>query len=71
MTGLLVPPADAPGLHAALARLCAEPQLRARLGDAGLARALDCYDEAVIVADTVGKLGRKGLLFQEKEANSF
>ncbi len=33
--GLLVPPADAPALTAALTRLAADPALRRRLGDAG------------------------------------
>jgi glycosyltransferase involved in cell wall biosynthesis len=37
-TGLLVPPADPATLAAALVRLIADPALRARLGDAGMAR---------------------------------
>jgi glycosyltransferase involved in cell wall biosynthesis len=42
-TGLLVPPADAPTLAGALARLAQEPELRRRLGAAGKARACEQF----------------------------
>jgi glycosyltransferase involved in cell wall biosynthesis len=41
VTGLLVPPRDAPALAAAIARLAADPQLRRRLGAAARLRAGD------------------------------
>ncbi|MCW8305516.1 glycosyltransferase family 4 protein [Acidiphilium sp. PA] len=52
-TGLLVPPRDAPALAAALARLIADPSLRATLGQAGRARAAQLYAEPVICAETL------------------
>jgi glycosyltransferase involved in cell wall biosynthesis len=55
-TGLLVPPAEAAPLGAALARLAADPLLRARMGEAGRARALERFDEAAVVARTVALL---------------
>jgi glycosyltransferase involved in cell wall biosynthesis len=56
-TGLLVPPmADGP-LAAALARLAADPALRARMGAAGRARALDRFDEAKVIGRTLDLLG--------------
>ncbi len=56
-TGFLVPPmADAP-LAAALSRLAADAGLRARLGAAGRAMALEAFDEAKVVARTVELLG--------------
>jgi glycosyltransferase involved in cell wall biosynthesis len=57
LTGLLVPPAEVPPLTAALQRLVADPALRARMGKAGRARALDLYDEARVVARTLDLLG--------------
>jgi glycosyltransferase involved in cell wall biosynthesis len=42
-TGLLVPMGDAPALAAAIARLLADPSLRARLGAAGRARVLEAF----------------------------
>ena len=56
-TGFLVPPASVPPLAAALARLARDPGLRARLGEAGRARALALYDEARVVARTLDVLG--------------
>ncbi len=56
-TGLLVPPAEAPPLADALARLATDPVLRARLGAAGRARALERYDEGVVLGRTLGLLG--------------
>ncbi|OJW28115.1 MAG: glycosyltransferase family 1 protein [Rhodospirillales bacterium 69-11] len=56
-TGLLVPPADAAALADALGRLARDPDLRARMGAAGRRRALDCYDEAKVLARTLDLLG--------------
>ncbi len=56
VTGLLVPPAQAAPLAAALARLAGDGGLRARMGAAGRARALDLYDEARVVARTADLL---------------
>ena len=55
-TGLLVPPATVAPLAEALARLAADPALRARMGEAGRARALERFDEAKVVARTVALL---------------
>jgi glycosyltransferase involved in cell wall biosynthesis len=44
VTGLLVPPGDARALADALGRLDADPELRARLGAAGRARAAERFD---------------------------
>jgi glycosyltransferase involved in cell wall biosynthesis len=55
-TGLLVPPRRSAPLGAALARLAGDPALRARMGAAGRARALEHFDEARIVARTVAIL---------------
>ena len=43
VTGLLVPPRDRAALAAAIARLVADPALRARLGDAGRERTLSDF----------------------------
>jgi glycosyltransferase involved in cell wall biosynthesis len=56
-TGLLVPKLCVPKLRAALQRLADDPALRARMGAAGRARALDRYDEARVVARTLDLLG--------------
>jgi glycosyltransferase involved in cell wall biosynthesis len=56
-TGLLVPPAAHAPLAAALRRLVQEPALRARMGIAGRERALQVYDEAVVVGVTLDRLG--------------
>jgi glycosyltransferase involved in cell wall biosynthesis len=56
-TGLLVPPAEAAPLAAALRRLAADPAERARMGAAGRARALERYTEAKVVARTLDLLG--------------
>ena len=56
-TGLLVQVRSAPALAAALARLAADPALRARMGQAGLARARDLFDETRITEHTLDLLG--------------
>ena len=56
-TGFLVPPARVPPLAEALRRLVADPGLRARLGEAGRRRALERFDEAVILRRTLDLLG--------------
>jgi glycosyltransferase involved in cell wall biosynthesis len=56
-TGLLVPPMQAPPLAAAISRLAADPALRARMGAAGRARALERFDEGKVVARTLDLLG--------------
>ena len=56
-TGLLVPPATITPLAEALSRLASDPQLRARLGEAGRARALENFDEAKIIGRTLDLLG--------------
>jgi glycosyltransferase involved in cell wall biosynthesis len=55
-TGLLVPPGDSVALATALGRLCRDPALRAKMGDAGRARALALYDEAAVVGRTLDLL---------------
>ena len=57
VTGLTVAAGDAAGLGSALARLARDPDLRARMGQAGRQRALDCYDEAKVLARTLDLLG--------------
>jgi glycosyltransferase involved in cell wall biosynthesis len=56
-TGLLVPPATVEPLAAALNRVVVDPSLRTRMGKAGRARALELYDERVVVARTLDLLG--------------
>lgn len=56
-TGFLVPPMQAGPLGAALSRLATDPGLRARMGVAGQARALDRFDEAKVVGRTLDLLG--------------
>jgi len=56
-TGFLVPPmTDAP-LAEALTRLASDQALRARMGEAGRAMALEKFDEAKVMARTVELLG--------------
>ena len=56
-TGLLVPPAPVAPLARALRRLAADPALRARMGAAGRARALDALRRSGVVARTLDLLG--------------
>ncbi|MDR3531223.1 MAG: glycosyltransferase family 4 protein [Rhodopila sp.] len=57
ITGLQVPAGDAAALGSALGKLVRDPDLRARMGQAGRQRALDCYDEAKVIARTLDLLG--------------
>ena len=57
LTGLLVPARTVAPLAAALRRLAGDAALRAAMGAAGRARALDLYDEARVVARTLDLLG--------------
>jgi glycosyltransferase involved in cell wall biosynthesis len=56
-TGLLVPPATVAPLAEALNRLAGDAGLRAAMGAAGRARALELYDERAVVARTLDLLG--------------
>ncbi len=56
-TGLLVPPRTVAPLAEALRRLAEDPELRARMGAAGRARALQHYEEGRVVARTLDLLG--------------
>ena len=56
-TGLQVPAGDAAALGAALERLVRDGASRARMGQAGRQRALDCYDEAKVLSRTLDLLG--------------
>ncbi|WIG56918.1 MAG: glycosyltransferase family 4 protein [Rhodanobacteraceae bacterium] len=51
--GLLIPPRDAEALAAAIARLLDSPGLAARLGNAARAKALDVFDEQIIIRRTL------------------
>lgn len=52
-TGCLVPAGQAAPLAGALQRLAADEGLRARMGEAGRARALALFDEAVVIGRTL------------------
>jgi glycosyltransferase involved in cell wall biosynthesis len=56
-TGLQVPAGDPAALGSALGRLVRDPDLRARMGQAGRQRALDHYDEAKVLSRTLDLLG--------------
>jgi glycosyltransferase involved in cell wall biosynthesis len=55
-TGLLVPLHDVEALARAIARLAADPRLRARMGEAGRARVVAEFAEGVVAARTVALL---------------
>ncbi|HET7882922.1 MAG TPA: glycosyltransferase family 4 protein [Acetobacteraceae bacterium] len=57
VTGLLVPPGEAPALAEALQRLVADGALRVRMGAAGRQRAMERYDETKVLARTLDLLG--------------
>ncbi|MBM3585026.1 MAG: glycosyltransferase family 4 protein [Alphaproteobacteria bacterium] len=57
VTGLLVPPRDAAALAEALGTLCADAGLRAAMGAAGRHRALENYDERVVIRRQLAVLG--------------
>jgi len=52
--GLLVPAKDAKALAAAIARLADDPALRTRLGKAARAKALERFDERIVIEQTFG-----------------
>jgi glycosyltransferase involved in cell wall biosynthesis len=56
-TGLLVPPETIAPLAEALSQLATDGALRARMGAAGRARALERFDEAKIIGRTLDLLG--------------
>ncbi|HEY1412970.1 MAG TPA: glycosyltransferase family 4 protein [Rhodopila sp.] len=56
-TGLSVAAGDSAALGASLGRLVRDPDLRARMGQAGRKRALALYDEAKVLARTLDLLG--------------
>ena len=51
--GLLIQPRDAEALASAIARLLDSPELAARLGHAARAKALDVFDEQIIIRRTL------------------
>ena len=57
VTGLIVPAREPAPLAAALRRLTGDPALRATMGEAGRARALDIYVEEKVVTRTLDLLG--------------
>jgi glycosyltransferase involved in cell wall biosynthesis len=52
-----VPPDDAAALSAALARLIADPNLRRRLGEAGLARIREKFSFQIGIDFLAGRFG--------------
>lgn len=52
VSGLLVPPCDAPSLAAAIAHLLENPSIARRLGDAAKSRAASCFSMSRMVSDT-------------------
>lgn len=64
-SGLLVPVRDSRALASAIARLADDPELRAALGDQGRRRAVEMFDEELVVQRTLAVyrrlLGRRGI----------
>jgi starch synthase len=56
VTGLLAPPADPPGLAAAILRLLQDPDLAAALGRAGREHVVDAHGWARAIAGMVSVL---------------
>jgi glycosyltransferase involved in cell wall biosynthesis len=57
-TGLLVPPGDVPALVAAIRRLAADSQARARMGATGRARVVAEFGEETVAEQTLALIGR-------------
>jgi glycosyltransferase involved in cell wall biosynthesis len=57
ITGFSVAAGDPATLGSALGKLVRDADLRARMGQAGRQRALDCYDEAKVLSRTLDLLG--------------
>jgi glycosyltransferase involved in cell wall biosynthesis len=62
VNGLLVPPKDAPALTDALARLLADDDLRARMGQASRAHVVEAFDEDRILAEYLALYEATGVL---------
>ena len=56
-TGMLVPVNDSAALAQALRKLVSDPELRSAMGQAGRARALDLYDEELVIQRQIEVLG--------------
>jgi glycosyltransferase involved in cell wall biosynthesis len=67
-TGLLVPPGDPDALAAGIRRMLADPELRARIGAAGRARALDKFTWRATAVGTVEHY--RALLDEHAAANT-
>lgn len=59
--GLRVPVRDAPALAKAIAQLDDDPELRERLAAAGQRKALEEFDERIVIRDTVGEYRELGV----------
>ena len=60
--GLLVPVRDSEGLARAIARLQDDPELRARLAEAGRRKAMERFDERIVVRETMAVYRELGVL---------
>jgi glycosyltransferase involved in cell wall biosynthesis len=65
--GLLVPPRDAPALARAIARLQDDSELAQRLGNAAHARALNEFDERIVIRQTIATYDE---LASDRETNA-